>query len=202
VLSLYIPGNSPIHRLPAWLKLLALFLTGTAVMVVPWPLAAGTGVVLVIAGYAVARIPARTVWRLTRTVLILVAAVAGCQWYFSSAELALLVALRILYLVAGANLVTLTTPTASLIATVETVFTPLARFGVRPERIGLAIALALRFIPVLGDQGRRIREAQAARGVKAPLTYLIPLVIRTLRMAESVGEALESRGLDRASGVG
>jgi biotin transport system permease protein len=82
---------------------------------------------------------------------------------------------------------------SDLVSTVETILSPLTRLGIRPDRVGIAVSLTLRFIPVLIEQGSRIREAQAARRVKAPLTFLVPLIIRTLRMADGVGEALEVR---------
>jgi len=194
MLSLHIPGASLVHRAPAWVKLLLLCLSGTAVMFVSSPLVLALALALVLIGYAVARIPVRALWRMTRGVLLFVVIIAACQWYFSTPLVAAVVCLRILYLLAGANLLTVTTQMSDLISTVETLLTPLARFGVRPERVGIAVALPLRFIPVITEQGARIREAQAARGVKARFTYLVPLIIRTLRMADGVGEALDVRG--------
>jgi len=194
MLSLYVPGTTLVHRAYAWLKLLFLCVCGTAVMLISSPLIVGCAVVGVALLYVVARIPLRTVWRMTRTLLLFILVIIGFQWYFSSASLAVLVGLRILFLVAAANLLTLTTSMSDLIATVETILTPLSRFGLHPERVGIAIGLTLRFIPSLVEQGALIREAQAARGVRSRFTYLVPLIIRTLRMADGVGEALEVRG--------
>ena len=125
--------------------------------------------------------------------VIFLIVIVGFQWLFSSALVAAIVGLRILFLITAANLLTLTTSMSELISTVETILSPFSRFGLRPEKVGIAIGLALRFIPVLIEQGTKIREAQAARGVTAPFTYLVPLIIRTLRMADGVGEALEVR---------
>jgi biotin transport system permease protein len=72
-------------------------------------------------------------------------------------------------------------------------------FGVRPARIGLVIAMTLRFIPLVADQAARIREAQAARGADGlRLTLVVPLLVQVLRMAAAVGEALDARGADDA----
>ncbi|MCL2736708.1 MAG: energy-coupling factor transporter transmembrane protein EcfT [Propionibacteriaceae bacterium] len=198
MLSLYVPGDSLIHRTPAWLKLLVLCVCGTAVMIIPSPVALAVGLALVVVSYAVAGIGVRVVWRASRAILVFVVVITAFQWLFSSWALALVVGERILFLVAAANLLTVTTTMSDLIATVESLLTPFARWGVRPDRAGIAIALALRFIPTLVEQGALIREAQAARGVKAPFTYLAPLIIRALRMADGVGEALEARGLGAA----
>ena len=194
MLSLYIPGTTLIHRAYAWVKLLILCLCGTAVMLIDSPIIVGCGVLMVALLYTIARIPLRIVWRMSRMLLLFILIIIGFQWWFSSATLAILTGLRILFLVAAANLLTLTTSMSDLISTVETLLKPLSRFGVRPERVGLAIGLALRFIPSLVEQSALIREAHSARGVHSRFTYLVPLIIRTLRMADGVGEALEVRG--------
>ena len=195
MLSLYVPGVSPIHRTPAWFKLLILCIVGTATMIVSSPVVLALEFAIIAIGYALARVPLPTIWRLTRSLLILVAIVGACQWLFSSITLAVVVSLRLICLVTAANLLTTTTPLADLISTIESALTPLARFGVKPDRVGIAIGLVLRFIPMISEQASYIRQAQAARGVRAPFTYLVPLVIRTLRMADGVGEALEARHL-------
>jgi len=194
MLSLYIPGTTLIHRAYAWVKLLILCACGTAVMLISSPIIVGCGVLMVALLYAIARIPLRIVWRMSRMLLLFILVIIGFQWWFSSATLAILTGLRILFLVAAANLLTLTTSMSDLISTVETLLKPLSRFGLHPERVGLAIGLALRFIPSLVEQSALIREAHSARGVHSRFTYLVPLIIRTLRMADGVGEALEVRG--------
>ncbi|MCL2784696.1 MAG: energy-coupling factor transporter transmembrane protein EcfT [Propionibacteriaceae bacterium] len=195
MLSLFTPGNSLIHRTPAWVKLLMLAILGTTAMLISSAIILGAGLALIALGYITARVPWRLVWRISRMVVLFVGLIAAVQWLFMSAHSGLVVGLRITILVTAANLLTLTTSMTDLISAVETWLKPLMRVGVRPDRVGIAIALTLRFIPVLIEQGRCIREAQAARGVKARFTYLVPLIIRTLRMADGVGEALEVRGV-------
>jgi len=188
----YVPGASWLHRAPAWAKLLWLAASGTAVMLLPWiPVAGLVGLILI--GFAIARLPWRVLWRL-RLVLAFVVVIAAVQWWFATPVLGVTVGLRILYLVLTATLTTATTRTTDLVATLEALLAPLARFGVRGDRVALGVSLVLRFIPVLAEQRRAVREAQAARGVRAPHLYLVPLIIRTLRLADGVGEALEVRG--------
>ena len=193
MLSLYWPGTSIIHRTYAWIKVALLCICGTVVMLISSiPILIGA-VLAVIILYAIARIPGHIIWRMTRAILVFLVLIAGFQWLFTSGFMAVVVSLRILFLIATANLLTLTTPMSALITSVESALKPLRRFGIHPERIRIGVGLALRFIPVLVEQGACIREAQAARGVKARFTYLVPLIIRTLRMADGVGEALEVR---------
>jgi biotin transport system permease protein len=87
------------------------------------------------------------------------------------------------------------------VAVVEFVCAPLRLVGGRPQRVGLLIAMALRFIPVLVERADRIRAAQAARGgaprgVRALRTTVAPLLVQLLQMAHDVSEALDARGAD------
>ena len=193
MLSLYFPGHSLLHRTPAWVKLILLCLTGTAIMLIANPLVLGISLFLILILYALGRVPVALIWRLSRVILIFALVITGIQWYFTSLEMAAVIGLRILVLVGAANLLSLTTPMSDLIASVESLLTPLARFGVHPERVSLAIALTLRFIPVLVEQGAAIRQAQAARGARGYSVYLMALIIRIIRLADGIGEALEVR---------
>ena len=71
--------------------------------------------------------------------------------------------LRLLALVAATVLVTSTTWVTELVAFVELLPRPLAVFGVRPARVGLVIAMALRFIPLSAERAQAIQEVQACR---------------------------------------
>ena len=196
MLSLYHPGDSLLHRARAGLKLAVLCLGGTLAMFTANPWALGAALAVLAGLYALARVPARLAWRLTRHLLVFVVIVAGLQWACASAELAALVGLRLALLIGGATLLTLTTRTSALIDTVEWLCRPLRVFGVQPDRIGVAVSLTLRFIPVIGDKASAIRQAQAARGVRTFRSFLVPLLVATLRAADGVGEALDGRGLE------
>jgi biotin transport system permease protein len=57
------------------------------------------------------------------------------------------------------------------------------------------VAIALRFIPVLLEQIRDIQDAQRARGIDRPvITFLVPLLVRTLHLADSLADAIDARG--------
>ena len=62
---------------------------------------------------------------------------------------------------------------------------------------GLAVALVIRSIPVIVELSRTAREARMARGMQRSVrAFVTPLVIRTVRHADRVGEALIARGID------
>jgi biotin transport system permease protein len=93
--------------------------------------------------------------------------------------------------------VTLTTRTTDLVDTVVRAVRPLRRVGVEPERVGLLLALAIRSVPVVAAIAGEVRDAQRARGLSTdPRAYAVPLIIRSLRHADALGEALVARGVD------
>jgi len=105
--------------------------------------------------------------------------------------------LRLLTLVLAAAVVTATTRVTALVAVVEWLLRPLEVVGVRPARVGLMVAMTLRFIPVVAERAARIREAQAARGASGVrLGLLVPLLVQVLQLAHTLGEALDARGAD------
>jgi biotin transport system permease protein len=193
---LYIEGRSLLHRLPAWIKLAALVAAGAtlfAVHQVGW-LLAGAGLAAVLLALAGAR-PA-AVWRHVRGLLLILLVVAAFTWYFNGGEHAAEVVLRIIALVGLALAVTVSTRTSALIEVCEKALRPLEKLGlVDAGRAALALALTLRFIPEIWRNYQDIREAQAARGLGAnPLALAVPLIVRTLKRAEEVADAIDARG--------
>ncbi|MBF6236677.1 energy-coupling factor transporter transmembrane protein EcfT [Nocardia otitidiscaviarum] len=195
MLSLYHDARTPVHAVPAGAKLIVLATTGTALFFVTSPvwLAVALGVVLAL--YALARIPWRATGRQVLAIAPFLVLIAIAQLMFTGWVSAVLVSERILTLVLLANLVTLTTRTSAMIDTIERALGPLRPLGVRPERVGLLVAMTIRFIPVIREQAELVRAAQRARGIERSTAFLIPLLIRTLRMADNLGEALDARGL-------
>jgi biotin transport system permease protein len=193
----YLPGTSPVHRAPAGVKLgwLAVFLLVIAVTCSPVSVLLGTAVLT--AAAALARVPPRAVGRQVRPVLLLAVVVAAFQLWTAGPATAGAVTGTLLLAVAAAGLITLTTRTEDLLDAVIAAVGPLRRFGVDPQRVGLVLALAVRSVPVLADLTRQVHEARVARGAgRSPRALLVPLVIRAVRHADRLGEALAARGVD------
>lgn len=105
------------------------------------------------------------------------------------------VILRMLTAVAAANFVTMTTRLADMIAVMETLARPLARLGLSPKALALAVALAIRFIPVMLQRSGTIAESWRARSSRRPgWRILLPATLAALDDAEQVAEALRARG--------
>jgi biotin transport system permease protein len=201
-LALYVPRASPLHRAPAGAKLLALAALGALVFAVPTlPVAAGALAGVVIVGRFVARLPADLLVRQARAVAVWVVAILVVHAVVTDVLTGVETALRLLALVLAAAVVTATTKVTAMVAVVERVCAPLRFVGVRPARIGLVLAMALRFIPLVAERADRIREAQAARGgsargLRAVTTTVVPLLVQVLQLAHTVSEALDARGAD------
>lgn len=195
--GLYRPGHSPLHRLPAGPKLLALVVAGALVIWLDTPTLVGAALLLVALGYPVAGFGVRVWWEQVAPVLWVLVPLGLLQAWWDGPERAVVVVGTILALVMLAALVTLTTRTTALVDVVVRVAGPLRRFGVDPERVGLMLALGVRAVPVVAELAREVREAQLARGLGAsPRAFAVPLVIRSLRHADRLGDALAARGLD------
>ena len=198
--SLYRPGTTAVHRAPAGLKLAALALLGVGLFVTDrLGIVVGALVAVVAIGCLVAHLPVRLLAAQLRMIWIWLALLFAFHALVTDPVTGAVAVLRLLTLVTGAAVVTATTRVTALVDVVERLAAPLRVFGVRPARIGLAIAMTLRFIPLVAERAARIREAQAARGAEGlRLPLAVPLLIQVLRMATTVGEALDARGADDA----
>lgn len=196
-IGLYLPGTSALHRAPAGAKLVALVLAGAASVFLDevWQVVVALGVVSV--GYGVAGIPLRTAAAQLRPLVWVAGVAAVFHVLVNGWERAVVVLGVIAVLVLLAALVTLTTRTTDLVDALVTACRPLRRVGVDPERVGLLLALGIRCVPVVVGLAEQVREAQRARGLGAsPRAFVVPLIVRSLRHADALGEALVARGVE------
>jgi biotin transport system permease protein len=147
--------------------------------------------------FKIANLSLKLIWQQFRPILPLLMSLLVIQGMVQSWHLAVVVVLRLLVLMLLASLVTFTTKMSDMIATLECSLQPLARFGVQPARVSMMLAIAIRFVPVLLEQAHAIREAQWARGLdRNGLALLVPLLIKTLKMADDLTDALDARCYD------
>jgi len=198
MISLYRPGDSVLHRLPAGPKLLVVMALALAISLAPanpWSLAGTT--LAVAGGYLLAGLGAvevgRQAWRLRWLVLVMVL----CQVFFLPGLTVAANVVRVIVVILLANLVTLTTRTEDLVDAIERALSPLRRLGVNPSRVALMLSMTITTIPVIAGFAAQIREAQRARGVPlAPLAFVVPLLIMTLKHSDDLADALTARGID------
>lgn len=190
----YQPGRTPIHRLAAAWKVLAVFLGGTLILLIDAPVALGGAGCCVGLLYGIARIGWRVAWAQVRPMLPVLAVLYAVQWLTTDATTAGIVILRLATVVLLATLVTLTTRVSDMVDALEQALRPLARLGIRTDKISLAISMTLRFIPLLTQVAHQVREAQRARGLERNLIALaVPVMVRALHTAEQVAEAIDAR---------
>lgn len=107
--------------------------------------------------------------------------------------------LRLLTMCLLAYSVSLTTSFDAMLELFQQVASPLRFIGANPAQIALGLSMTIRFIPELKKVYLEVREAQHARGLGSnPLAVSVPLVIRSLKIADETAEALDARGYDSA----
>lgn len=196
-LGLYIPRRSLLHRISAQSKLLGLTLAAVLVfltaqiMILLGILAIGLGLLLL------AKLPIAAVWGQLRPMLPMLLAILLLQGLLENWQSGWLAVLRFTILLVLAALVTLTTRLSDLVEAIEQALQPAKAVGVNPAKVGLVLAMAIRFVPVLLEQYREVQMAQAARGLDRHwIALLVPLLVKTLRMADELSEALDARCYD------
>ncbi|MCL1901068.1 MAG: energy-coupling factor transporter transmembrane protein EcfT [Firmicutes bacterium] len=129
-------------------------------------------------------------------------------WIFTVTDKSLIItiqmALRLLFLIIGTSVLTLTTTPIRLTDGIESLLKPLKLIRFPVHELALIMSIALRFIPTLMDETDRIIKAQKARGAdfesgnifkraRALIPILIPLLISAFRRADELADAMDSR---------
>ena len=129
-------------------------------------------------------------------------------WIFKITEeglrTAVYMAIRLIYLIMGASLMTFTTTPTALTDAIERLLHPLNRLKVPVHEIAMMMSIALRFIPILLEETDKIMKAQIARGAdlesgniiqraKAMIPILVPLFVSAFRRANDLAMAMEAR---------
>ncbi len=195
MLDLYSPGHSPLHRMRPAFKMIGLMVGATLLFInQSLPVTAGA-TLAILALYPLAQLTLKQAFAQIRPLLWIFVLFFAVQWYFSGLTLAAYVVLRLAALILLASLVTLTTRSSDMIDTMTRALSILRPIGVNPAKVSLAISLALRFIPVLAQIMRDVREAQKARGLeRSVIAVAMPMAIRAIKMADDISDAIDSRG--------
>lgn len=224
----YYPVESPVHRLDARAKILAMlfFLTGVFWVEELWlfvPVYA-VGVAALLA----AKIPLREAVRSVAGLVLLLAASCLINMFFTAGENVLwewgplrltaegvqnsgLMLLRLIALVVFAGWLSYTTTPLDLAVGMERLLTPFVKFGFPAHEFAMMMSIALRFIPVLSDEFERLIKAQRSRGgdftdgpiadrVRGLVAVAVPLLYNALRRADDLAIAMEARAYTGGEG--
>ena len=196
MLTLTSPVEIWAHRIRAGTKLAALAVATTGLFLLDSPRTLGPAALAVVLLYSSGGATfARTGLARLRPLWPFVVIVTLWHLWTRDAEGGIVVLLRMLAAVALANFVTMTTRLSDMLTVFQWLAQPLAHVGLPPRRLALAMALVVRFIPVMLDRVTRIGESWAARSPRRPRwRVLVPATLAALDDAEQVAEALRARG--------
>ena len=199
IAGLYVPGESPLHRLDVGVKLLVLMALGIGLILTKSVLLLGLVVVVTGLLFAfAAELGLMRLWQTTRPLLIWFVFIAVAQILVANAETAGLIILRLAVLVWAAALVTYTTRLSDMMECLIRISGWLSPLGVSPHRVAFMIALTIRLIPALSDVVQDVRDAQRARGIEnSIIASVVPVLTRVFQQADAMSEALEARGYER-----
>lgn len=134
--------------------------------------------------------------------------VVGKFWIFkvtkSGLNVGFFMAFRLIFLVIGTSLLTLTTSPIELTDAMEKMLYPFSKIGFPAHQFAMMMTIALRFIPTLFEETDKIMKAQMARGAdfesgniikraKNLVPLLVPLFINALKIAGELAVAMEAR---------
>lgn len=191
--------TSWLHRVPAGFKLAGLALFSLLLLPVDdWRILAGT-LAMVLAIYAGFGRAGLARLGLLRPLIPLLVIVGGVQALSSGWHAGAVVGLRLLTMLLLADLVSMTTTMTALMDVLAPLFNLLRPLGVNPRKMALAVALVLRFVPVLLTRWRAREEAWKARtNRRVPLRLVAVFLADILQLADRVAESLDARGFDAA----
>ena len=219
-LGQYYPGDSWVHRLDARTKIIATLLYLIELFVVNnfygFLITAAT----LSAVIALSKVPVKFIFRGLTAVFLIIAftfllnlfMVDGrvlWHWKFLTITYeglmrAFFMAVRLVLIIIGSSIMTLTTKPVELTDGLEKLLSPFSKIGLPSHEIALMMTIALRFIPTLMEETDKIIKAQQARGAdfesgnlfqraKSLIPILVPLFVSSFRIAQDLALAMEAR---------
>lgn len=218
----YVPVSSPVHRLDAKAKMGLVAAYTAALFTIDGFLGLAVMALLVVLAISLARVPAALALRGVKAlsfILLFTVLAHALRWNPATETLlrigpvgidgqglvdGLFFATRIVLLVVGTSLLTLTTSPVQLTDGLEHLMRPLEALHFPAGEVAMMLTIALRFIPTTAQEAEKIMIAQSARGARfdegGPLTrvrafvpVLVPLFVSLFRRAEDLAVAMESR---------
>ncbi|ETP71299.1 ABC-type cobalt transport system, permease component CbiQ [Lachnospiraceae bacterium JC7] len=219
-LGQYYPVDSIIHRLDPRVKLMGTLVFLAALFVVnSWTMYGVAALVLAILIKS-SNVPFRFMTKGLKSILVLLLISVSFNLFLTPGEpivqfgilkisregleIAFKMGIRLVLLVLGSSLMTLTTTPNQLTDGMEKGLGIFKKIGVPVHEISMMMSIALRFIPILVEETDKIMKAQQARGAdfesgniidraKAMVPILVPLFISAFRRANDLAMAMEAR---------
>ena len=217
----YYPADSIIHRLDARVKMLITLLFVIAIFFIKSYFGFMLTAVVLIGIVLLAKLPMMSVLKSVKGVMFIILFTAILNLFLikkgevlwswkiftitkDGVHTTIKMVLRLVLLISGASLLSLTTTPVALADGVESLMSPLKLIKVPVRDIAMIMSIALRFIPTLFEETNKIISAQKARGAsfdtgglfaraKAMLPVLIPLFVNSFRRADELAFAMDAR---------
>lgn len=217
----YLPGTSFTHKLDPRTKIIIAFLYIVSLFVIN----KFFGYILIVAFLATviinSKIPIKYILKGIKPIIILVIITSVLNLfmvkgskdtlifqlgflaiYKEGLRIAAFMALRLILLIVGTSLLTLTTSPIELTDGIERLLRPIGKE--LAHELAMMITIALRFIPTLVEETDKIMKAQKARGAnfeqgniiqkaKSLIPLLVPLFVSAFRRADELAMAMEAR---------
>ena len=220
-LGQFYPGDSLLHRMDPRTKILLTVAMIVAVFLVRGFLGYVALFLYIAAAARAAKVSLKVLAKGIKPILFIILLTFFLNVFFAAGEdviftwkfitiswtgvkMAVYMALRLILLVLGTQLLTLTTSPIALTDGLERLFRPLSRIGFPAHELAMMMSIALRFIPTLLEEADKIMKAQKARGAdfetgtliqraRAMLPLLVPLFVSAFRWADELALAMEAR---------
>jgi len=216
----YIPGDTPVHNLDPRIKIIITFVFIAALFFINKFFGYLFVVAFMMLAIVLSKIPVKFIFKGLKPLIVIILLTVALNIFMTEGEViytiwklkvtkegliqAAFMALRLIFLITGASLLTLTTSPISLTDGIEKLLNPLRRIGVPAHELAMMMTIALRFIPTLLEETDKIMKAQMARGAdfetgniisraKAMVPLLVPLFISAFRRADELALAMEAR---------
>lgn len=219
-LGQYYPTDSVLHRLDPRVKLFGTFLFILSLFVVDDYIGYIVPALFLITIIVLSKVPVSFMFKGLKAILILLIVTALINmlltpgevlvsfWRFSITKqgirTAVFMIIRLVFLVVGSSLMTLTTTPSDLTDGLEKSMRGLKKINMPVHEISMMMSIALSFIPILLEETNIIIKAQQARGAdfesgniikraKAMVPILVPLFVSAFRRANDLAMAMEAR---------
>lgn len=216
----FYPADSVLHKLDPRVKLIGTFAFLISLFLENGIFAYAAATVFLAVVIKLSKVPFKMIMKGLKAIIIILLITVSFNLFLTEGEIlfqlgflkltkegisvAFFMGLRLIYLVLGASLMTLTTTPNDLTDGLESVLAPLNKIKVPVHEISMMMSIALRFIPILMEETDRIMKAQKARGAdfdsgnviqkaKAMVPLLVPLFISAFRRANDLAMAMEAR---------
>ena len=217
----FYPADSCIHKMDPRVKLFATMIYIIALFAFKGFLGLGIITVFLVAVIKISKVPFKFMTKGLKAIVILLLITSVFNllatpgdvvfWQWGSLQItdkgiinSVVMTIRLVYLILGTSLMTLTTTPNQLTDGLETALKPLNKLNVPVHSIAMMMSIALRFIPILIEETDKIMKAQMARGAdfekgnllqkaKNMVPLLVPLFVSAFRRAEDLAMAMEAR---------